>query len=118
MSDLLNSYRMHVILYELEDIQGNSKSVNQEYKKIMQAYDDLKSVSKLSELLKLLQDENESVQLWSATHSLEIDALKASTMLTQLLKSENPRIALSAKYTLLEWKAGRLTFPPESTFAQ
>lgn len=62
MNDLLNSYRMHVILYELEDIQGNSESVNQEYKKIMQAYYDLKNASKLSELLKLLHDENESVQ--------------------------------------------------------
>lgn len=63
-----------------------------------------------AQLLALLEHQDDSVRLWAATHTLEIDALKAEQVLEGLAAGSQGAVRASAAMTLREWQAGRLRF--------
>ena len=50
------------------------------------------------------------MQLWAATHMLEVDEKKAITKLRNLQAAGKGLVSTSAKYTILEWNEGALSF--------
>ncbi|MCY2963553.1 MAG: hypothetical protein NT069_07875, partial [Planctomycetota bacterium] len=65
----------------------------------------------LARLFELYDDNDVWVQIWAASHTLEIDEERALEKLKQLENSRVPLIATIAKHTAVEWKSGRLRFP-------
>jgi len=61
-------------------------------------------------LASMIQDNDDSVKCWAATHSLNYDQDKAERTLSDLSEKSGP-IAFNAEMVLSEWKKGTLEIP-------
>jgi hypothetical protein len=61
-------------------------------------------------LASIIQDKDDSVKCWAATHSLSYDQDKSEKALLDLSEKKGP-IAFNAEMVLSEWKKGTLEIP-------
>ncbi|MCK5750737.1 hypothetical protein [Oricola sp.] len=92
-------------------IEGNAPLVNRAYRSLVSALRELRSKPDKGVLfLKgLLSDNDPSVVVWAATYLLPFDEEEAIFALEKIADTGIPRLAFSAKVTLQEWKARRLS---------
>lgn len=87
--------------------QGDYKSANKSYDKIIKAIDFLRSEDQVKALLNFFQHNSEGVRGWAATYLLPIEEGEAIKVLEEIAKGPGIR-ALAAETTLNEWKNGNL----------
>jgi hypothetical protein len=61
-------------------------------------------------LLELVEDADEAVVCWSATHALAFDEARALAALEPLAKKQGP-MGFNAKMVIRQWKKGELVLP-------
>jgi hypothetical protein len=105
---ILERYRNAAFEYG-QYLGKNSSKTNQWFDKIAESYNALKQVDSLKSLTKLLNDEDDSVRLWSASHLLFVEPDLAEKTLNDL-KNNSDFLGFSAKITHQEWEKGRLNF--------
>ena len=84
--------------------------ITREQKMAVRESMDLIKTNEVTKILELLEDEDLWVQLWAASHSLEIDEVKALKKLTEIQEAGIPLVSSSAKYTIEAWNAGELRY--------
>ena len=101
---------------ELAELHGES-TCSGDYKKANRAYDLLiehfRTIAKESSyegLFELYSHKNPWVQLWSSSHTLEIDSELALDRLKTISDSGVPIVSMNARYTIQEWNKGKLSF--------
>ncbi len=108
-NDLITRYRNAAITHGEGTRSGDSVKTNR-------AYDELGvSLKKITEtgndeLLFSLYDDDIWVQIWAAAHTLEVNEEKALTKLQVIMDAAIPLASTGARYTIQEWKRGKLTF--------
>ncbi|WP_158306267.1 DUF2019 domain-containing protein [Paenibacillus curdlanolyticus] len=90
--------------------QGDSRTANASYKKLYNSYVWLKENNHVSELVILLDHENEGVRCWAARYTLILNKEKAEKVLEELRSSLSHNVSFSAEMTLKEWEDGNLKF--------
>lgn len=88
---------------------GNYRTGNKNYDKIVTAFSFLKSQNSIDRLSQYLNHQHIGPRLWSAYYTLPIDEKKAINVLKELTKHPGI-IALTAETTVEEWKKGKLKF--------
>lgn len=91
-------------------VSGDFKNANKAYKKLATLLEQLSAECLDEALFALYQHEDPWVQNWAAVHTLEIDELRASRKLEELVDANLPLLSSGARYTLEGWRAGRLRF--------
>ncbi len=107
--NLVDEYRKQAVKYGQYTAKCDTKKVNSTHDKIMELATEILNSPQPESLRTLLDDNDEWVQLYSATHYLEVNETIASKRLRSLSKSKDPIISITASYTLKEWKNGELT---------
>lgn len=89
--------------------QVTSTTTNQHHDQLAKMYSKLKSrgTAAVALLGSLLQDEDDSVACWAATHLLPYQETQAIATLTRVAATSGI-IGFTAAITLQEWQAGRL----------
>jgi hypothetical protein len=102
-----------IIAYGEQTESGNSSNTNKLFKKIVKIYLKLKIDKNelFLILIKYLFDSNEYISYHCATFLLEFNYPEAINRLESLAKGSG-FCAFDTKMTLIEWRAGRLKFPP------
>jgi hypothetical protein len=106
VSNLIDEYREHAIGHGVKSCDGDFEAANRHYDLLFEIAACLVNSGRGEELLFLLDDSNRWVQLWAATHSLEIDEKRGLTRLEELGAGNIPMISMGAQYTLQSWKSG------------
>lgn len=108
---LITDYEESAKQHAEATLSGDSKIANNSYDKM------IKSIKKIHELdsegvlfLKLLNHENESVKLWSATHALFINETAAMMALQEIARGTGIS-SFSASMVAEEWSKGALESP-------
>ncbi len=86
---------------------GNDIVANKMHKKLQNLYNKVKKHQQLNFFSELLDDEEESIRLWSATFSLTTFPIKAECVLKTLSESTSMTGTI-AKGTLRLWQDGDL----------
>lgn len=89
--------------------QGDYKTGNKCYDRIIKAVAFLKSENEISQLEKYLFDSSVGVRLWSACYLLPINEREGIRVLEDIAKSAGIH-SLTAETTLSEWRKGNLKF--------
>jgi hypothetical protein len=110
MSNHLNDYRVAAAQHGEYTRAGESDLANTAHSRLQQALLALIADGSDSQIMDLYNDSDPWVQLWAATHTLEIDEQKAMAKLTSLQNDRKPILSLSAKYTLKSWQEGKIAF--------
>ncbi|OPX41899.1 hypothetical protein CLHUN_42320 [Ruminiclostridium hungatei] len=116
INKIIEEYKNYAVLHWKASREGDYKTANKNYAKLTKIYNQLLDSEELREkiLLHLLNDENYTVQLWAAAHSLALgkfkeDAVSKLEFISKLSSNEAP--SFEAKMTLQEWsEKGILTF--------
>ena len=89
---------------------GDSKKTNKSYDEIMSSLADINNLPDNGKqyLSELVDDENDYVVCWAATHLIPMDKKLAKRTLKRLTKGKPGIVRFDAKMVLEEWKAGRL----------
>lgn len=106
MARYIESARMH----GEGTVSGDFKNANKAYKTLATILERLSAECLDEELFALYQHEDPWVQNWAAVHTLEIDELRASRKLEELVDANIPLLSSGARYTLEGWKAGKLRY--------
>ncbi|RKH90679.1 DUF2019 domain-containing protein [Corallococcus sp. AB045] len=110
VEELVQWYAEGSIAYEQALDAADSRSANRAQDKITGAYRELRSRGETSQLLPLLQSENETVRTNVAVHALEFAPELGEPVLLWIAK--RPGInGLAAEYALKAWREGTLEFP-------
>ena len=89
---------------------GDSDAANAAHDDLISVFRELKSSGLLHRLEPLLEDPDEDVRCWAATHYLLVDEQKGIKILRALSKGTSIT-AFNAEMALNEWQEGRLKFP-------
>ncbi|RZL16784.1 MAG: hypothetical protein EOO62_00190 [Hymenobacter sp.] len=102
-------YRQAALLHGRATSTGAYQAGNQQYDQLAKVYAALKNqgTAAIALLGSLVQDEDDSVACWSATHLLPYQELQAVATLTRIAATSGI-LGLTASITLQEWQAGRL----------
>lgn len=85
---------------------GNYKLANKLHKKLHELYDQAK-LSNCQDVFKdMIDNEDESIQLWAAIFTLKLSPQLAETVLARL--AENSNIKMTAQTTLTLWRQDKL----------
>ena len=103
MESIKSKYRLLSIEHGKAIDKGDYKKANKLHDKITGLYSLLKSKSKLVILEELFGDDNDSVKLWSATHSLVINENEALRILKEIKNKSSKIEGLTASTTLHMW---------------
>jgi hypothetical protein len=106
--DLLKTYRECAVAHAEGTLSGNSTATNKAYDQLHIALKSLCKIGADDSILSLFDDENVSVQLWAAAHSLEVDEKKSVAALEKIISAGIPLVSMSARYTLQGWQNGEL----------
>lgn len=109
MADLTD-YRTAAHDHGRYSLSGESDLANKAYAKLQSAFLALVANGQDSTICDLYDDPDPWVQLWAATHTLEIAEDKAVEKIRALQAARKPVLSMNAKYTLLEWEKGKLSF--------
>jgi hypothetical protein len=108
--ELVERYRECAKRHGKATIVGDSDSTNIAYDDLILVFRKLRNSKLLDCLESLLEDSNEHVRCWAATHYLLVDERKATKTLRTLSKGTTIT-AFTAEMVLAEWQGGRLEFP-------
>jgi len=106
----LQAYRDAAAAHGAATKAGDSKNANKAYDDLHSALREITSAKADTSLISLFDDQDLGVQLWAAAHSLEVDEAAARQKLQMLSDADIPLVSMSARYTLMEWKSGKLKF--------
>lgn len=102
-------YRQAALLHGRATATGDYQVGNQQADQLAKVYSALKSkgTAAVALLGSLLQDEDDSVACWAATHLLPYQEPQAIATLTRVAATSGI-VGFTASITLQEWQAGRL----------
>lgn len=89
--------------------EGDYKTGNKNYDKIVVVAKYLKDNNYLLDLEKLLEHENVGVRIWASTYLLEVAENEAKQSLLSIKRMNIPHHSFTAEITLEEWNSGNLT---------
>ncbi|MBD1432699.1 DUF2019 domain-containing protein [Sphingobacterium sp. DN00404] len=89
--------------------QGDYKTANKYYAKIIKAATFLKSENAISNLKDYLSSSFVGIRLWAACYWLAVNEQEGIEVLEEIVKSTGIH-SLTAETTLSEWKKGNLKF--------
>jgi hypothetical protein len=104
-------YHRYAVEHGLMTQEGDSRAANSAHDKLFDAARQLIKNGSGGLILSLFCDPDMWVQLWAATHALEIDEPIAVTKLDELANAGVPLVSMSARYTLQSWRNGELKSP-------
>jgi hypothetical protein len=107
---LSGDYLVSLLAFTEASSNDDQKSARTHYKKMDACFRSLRDSNRLSELVKLLNHENESVRLWVSTHLLTYDEKLAKDSLKKIADRKAGLTSFSAEMTLQEWSKGNLTY--------
>ena len=112
IDDLIGHYATAALLHGKNTISGNYRETNRHHDIIAAIYRELKlrgdeAVKRLTELL---ENDDDSVKVWAAAHTLEFNELECSNILEKI-GLDRGLVPLAARMTLREWRKGTLKFP-------
>ncbi|RKH51852.1 DUF2019 domain-containing protein [Corallococcus sp. AB049A] len=110
IEELVQWYAEGSIAYGQALEAADSRSANRAHDKITGAYRELRSRDARSQLLPLLQSENETVRTNVAAHALEFAPEFGEPVLLWIAKRPG-RNGLAAEYALKNWREGTLNYP-------
>ncbi|WP_324680659.1 hypothetical protein [Hymenobacter sp. GOD-10R] len=105
----ITRYRQAALLHGRATATGDYQAGNQQYDQLASVYSALKSQGPTAVALlgSLLQDEDDSVACWAATHLLPYQEAQAIATLTRVAATSGI-VGFTASITLEEWQARRL----------
>jgi len=107
---LLQQYKNAAVAHGEGTCGGDSAKANQAHDSLTRLLGEISATGSDPELVALFDDENEWVQLWAATHTLEVDEPKAAAKLQAIADAGIPIASMTARYTLQEWQNGSISF--------
>ena len=110
MNNLLADYVAAAREHGQYSSSGQSDMANNAHERLQDTLLALIAEGRDSELLTLYDNPDAWVQLWAGTHTLELDEGKAIAKLESLKAARKPLVSMSAKYTLVAWQEGNLSF--------
>lgn len=107
IEELVRDYREAAVK---TDTTRNPRQQHRWFDRLHKTYKALRSSEQgRQRLVELLDDGDMSVRCWAAAHSLDYVSERARRIL-EIIRDDNGPCSMSAKYTLIEYDAGRLTF--------
>jgi Domain of unknown function (DUF2019) len=106
---LLEEYRRYASEHGKHIKEADPDRSNVAHDNLHKTFLSLIAAGRGQDLILLFDDPDESVQLWAAAHSLEVDERKALEKL-QAIADAASFVSLDAKYTIEEWRSGELRF--------
>ncbi len=112
ISELVTEYRQNALQHGAATATGDHKSANEHHDGLMAAVRRLreKGTQGSQALLPLLDDQNQSVRCWAATHCLDFAEGRARRTLVDLA-AESGIVGFTAETVLSEWDKGTLSIP-------
>lgn len=110
LTDLLRVYREAALTHAAASMSGRHRVANRAFDSLGMLRREISSrgASGQEGLRALLEDEENGVRVWAATHCLPFAAHEAEAVLKEVAAHAKGSVGLSAEVTLSEWKAGRL----------
>ena len=112
MDALFDNYRRHAVDHGKHTLEGDADATNAAYDQLQDAFAAIVKAGQGQGLFRLYGDVDPWVQSWAATHTLEIDEVRALGKLRELENRGISHVSTSAKYTIQGWKNGELRFLP------
>jgi hypothetical protein len=112
LDELTTAYRHAASAHAEATAAGDHESASRHHDTLAAVYRELRvrGASAQRALLPLLQDQDNGVRSWAASHALEFAPERGEPVLARLAESRGVS-AFSAKMTLREWRKGTLSFP-------
>lgn len=110
MNILIDEYRTVAGDHGRHTQEGDHKKANAAHDRLAEILKALVSANDDDQLFSLYDDADPHVQLWAATHTLELDQARAVAKLDEIRQAEIPLASMSARYTIQSWKEGDLKF--------
>lgn len=109
---LLVAYRNAAASHGRCSADGDHTEANAQAEVVAGAYRELRrrGADSQQQLLEFLDDDDDSVRSWVGAHALEFAPKRGESVLAALAEGKSMP-AFSARMTLREWRAGRLSFP-------
>jgi hypothetical protein len=107
MPTTIERYKHYASEHGAKTQEGDYRAANGAYDKLLKFSRQLIQNGDGRQLLCLFEDPNAWVQLWAASHALEIDEVCAVAKLEQLAAAHIPLTSMSAEYTLQSWRQKR-----------
>ena len=108
--NIISAYKAAAKLHGESTRSGNSDKANQAHDELQQLLKQITELGCDKDLQDLFNDEEAWVQLWAAVHTLEVNEKLACQKLQTISDASIPLLSMNARYTLKEWKAGKLKF--------
>lgn len=108
MVSLLARYRELAELHGKHTFVGDAKKTNRTFHELHRVLAELVAEETDIFLFSLYDDEDSFVQLWAAAHTLELDEIRATSKLQELVDLGIPIVSMSARYTITGWNEGDL----------
>ncbi len=96
MADLLELYAQHARDHGRHTRYGDSYAGNESHRHLDHTFRTLVQTGKRCDMLRLNQHPDQSVQCWTAAHTVGIEEEKALQMLDELAHSDDPIISWNA----------------------
>jgi hypothetical protein len=108
----IDTYRKNAANHGKATIEGDYESANKCHDLLIKALNEIRSYGEEGSiaLLSMVDEKNDSVKCWAATHSLKYDENKSEQVLKELSLEKGP-IAFNAEMVLSEWEKGTLEIP-------
>lgn len=110
IDDLIKRYRDAAVAHSEGTQSGNSQKTNRAYDIVTETLREMTKSGCDDRLFSLYEDENVSVQVWAAVHTLELNEKKALLKLQCIVDKGIPILSMGARYSIQEWKNGKLRF--------
>ncbi len=109
MTDPLGDYRTAASTHAEATRAGDHERANSAYGLLDKALGTLAEQERQDSLFTLYDDDEPYVQLWAASHTLELDEPRALSKLEELESAGLPLVSLGAKHTRKAWLNGELS---------
>jgi hypothetical protein len=108
--NVIGRYRQAASAYGRALENHQSVAANVAYRKLTQAYEEIRSCGTEGEtaLIALLTSENLAVRAWAATHSLSFAPVESERVLAAIAVIPHSLVAFTAEMTLRQWHEGKL----------
>ena len=112
IEELADGYRRAASAHGQATHAGDHETANRHHDMVAAIYRELRARGRSAQeaLLPLMQDSDDAVRSWAASHALEFAPEQAESVLNVLAEGRGIS-AFNAKMTLREWRKGNLSFP-------
>jgi len=108
MASLIEECRRYAADHRRNTQEGDSIAANAAHDQLVEGASRVIKSGQGGLLLSLFDDNDPWVQLWAATHALEVDEPSAIAKLEGLERAGIPLVSMSACYTVQSWRNGEL----------